>query len=59
MDRLSEQELNTIKGGGLETLSGTIISALSGIIKMVKDAGYEIGVGLRIIIEDKICPLKK
>lgn len=58
MYKLTENELNNVKGGGLETLSGTIISALSGIIKMVKEAGYDIGSGIRRIIENEICSLK-
>lgn len=58
MDTIKEKDLDLIKGGTLDTLSGTIISALSSIIKMVHEAGYDIGVGIRRIIEKEYCPLK-
>ena len=58
MDTIKEKDLDLIKGGALDTLSGKIISALSSIIKMVHEAGYDIGVGIRRIIEKEYCPLK-
>lgn len=58
MDTIKEKDLDLIKGGALDTLSGTIISALSSIIKMIHEAGYDIGAGIRRIIEKEYCPLK-
>lgn len=58
MDTIKEQELDLIKGGTVGSLSGTIINAISGIIKMVREAGYDIGSGIRRIIQNDYCPLK-
>ena len=58
MDTIKEKELDTIKGGNITTVSGTIISALSNIIKMISEAGYDIGSGIRRIIQNDYCPLK-
>lgn len=58
MDKIKDKELSNITGGGLDTLSGTIISAITGIIKMIKDAGYDIGSGIRRFVEGDMCDLK-
>lgn len=58
MDEIKNKDLDMIKGGSIDTLSGTIISALSNIIKMIRDAGYNLGTGARRIIENEYCPLK-
>ena len=58
MDTIKEKELDIIKGGNITTVSGTIISALSNIIKMIREAGYDIGSGIRRIIQNDYCPLK-
>ena len=58
MDKITERELDSIKGGGTETLSGTVINAISTIIKMIREAGYAIGTGTRRIIENEICPFE-
>ena len=58
MDKLNDNELNRITGGGVTSISGTVISALTGIIKMIKEAGYDIGSGLRRFFENDMCDLK-
>lgn len=58
MDIIKENELDIIKGGNVGPFSGTVINALSGIIKMIREAGYDIGSGIRRIIENNYCPLK-
>lgn len=58
MDTIKEKDLDIIKGGTVGTLSGTIINAIAGIIKMVREAGYDVGSGIRRIIENEYCPLK-
>ena len=58
MDTIKEKELDIIKGGNITTVSGTVISALSNIIKMIREAGYDIGSGIRRIIKNDYCPLK-
>lgn len=58
MDTIKEKDLDIITGGTVTTISGTIINAISGIIKMVKEAGYDIGSGIRRFIQNEYCPLK-
>lgn len=57
MKKLKEEEQDKINGGS-ETLSGPIISALTTIIKCLKDAGYALGSGIRRISENDLCPLE-
>ena len=56
MTRIEEEKLDTIHGGNT-TISGPIISALTTIIKILKEAGYAVGSGVRRIAEDNLCPL--
>ena len=58
MDTINEKELDIIKGGTVGSLSGTVINAISAIIKMVREAGYDIGSGIRRIIQNDYCPLE-
>ena len=57
MRKLKEKEQDQISGGS-EAISGPIISALTSIIKCLKDAGYSLGSGIRRISENDLCPLK-
>ena len=57
MRGLKEEEQDAIKGGS-ETVSGPIISALTSIIKCLRDAGYSVGSGIRRISENNLCPLE-
>ena len=57
MKQLKEEEQDKISGGS-ETVTGPIISALTTIIKCLKDAGYSLGSGIRRIGENDLCPLK-
>lgn len=58
MDTIKDKDLNVITGGTVGTISGTVINALAGIIKMVREAGYDIGSGIRRFIQNEYCPLK-
>lgn len=58
MDTIKEKDLDFITGGTTNTLSGTIINAITGIIKMVKEAGYDIGSGIRRFVQNEYCPLE-
>jgi len=51
----NQEELTEITGGGL---TATVINAIVNVIKVIKDAGYSLGSGIRRISEDKICPLE-
>ena len=56
MSEIKEEQLDTITGGNT-SLSGPVINALVNVIKVIKDAGYSLGSGIRRISEDKLCPL--
>ena len=57
MKRLEKDNLGTIYGGGT-TITGPIITGLVSIIKVLQDAGYSLGSGIRRISEGKLCSLK-
>ena len=57
MRELKEEQLDNIKGGNV-TITGPIISGLVSIIKILKDAGYALGSGMRRISESSLCPLE-
>ena len=57
MNRLEEEKLDKIIGGTSE-ITGTLINSLVSLIKMIEEAGYKIGSGVRRISENNICPLK-
>lgn len=57
MNRIEENKLDKISGG-TTTFNGPIINALSTIITLLQEAGYNIGSGIRRITEGDICPLK-
>lgn len=56
MSEIKKEQLDTITGGNT-SLSGPVINALVNVIKIIKDAGYSLGSGIRRISEDKLCPL--
>lgn len=55
---LEETKLESIKGGEAMTISGPIINAVVAVIKVLQDAGYSLGSGIRRISEGNICPLE-
>ena len=57
MDKIEEKKLNQILGGDSSFVSGPIISAVVSIIRLIRDAGYDLGTGVRRISEHEICPL--
>ena len=57
MRKIKEENLGEIKGGNV-SISGPIINAVVNVIKVIKDAGYSLGSGIRRISEDKLCPLE-
>ncbi len=56
MSEIKKEQLDAITGGNT-SLSGPVINALVNVIKVIKDAGYSLGSGIRRISEDKLCPL--
>lgn len=56
MEKIDEEKLDSIKGGN-NYVSGPIISAITSIINILRDAGYALGSGIRRISEDNLCTL--
>lgn len=56
MTKLNEIELDSIKGG--TNVTGPVINAIVNVIKILQDAGYSLGSGIRRIAENNLCPLK-
>ena len=56
MNKLSDEKLDNITGGNT-TVNGPIINAIVNVINLLRDAGYNIGSGIRRICENKVCPL--
>lgn len=57
MKKIEENILEEITGGNT-SITGPIINALVNVIKVLKDAGYSIGSGIRRIGENSLCPLE-
>ena len=57
MKRVEEEKLDNISGGNT-SITGPIVNAVVNVIKVIKDAGYGLGSGIRRISEDKLCPLE-
>ncbi len=57
MKKIEEKVLEEITGGNT-SITGPIINALVNVIKVLKDAGYSIGSGIRRIEENNLCPLE-
>lgn len=57
MKQIDDNILETIYGGST-TITGTIINALTNVIKILKEAGYSLGSGLRRINDNNLCPLE-
>ncbi len=55
MTKIENEQLDKIKGG--ESLTGPIISGIVSIIKVLYEAGYALGSGIRRISENNLCPL--
>lgn len=56
MKSIEEKNLETIMGGNI-TISGPIINAIVNVIKVLEQAGYDLGSGIRRISEHNLCPL--
>jgi hypothetical protein len=56
MKVIEKDKLCNINGG--TTITSTMINAFTNLIKLLKDAGYSLGSGIRRIGEDSLCPLE-
>ena len=57
MKKIEEENLDSIYGG-TTTVTGPIINAVVNVIKVLKEAGYSLGSGIRRISENHLCPLE-
>ena len=57
MKKINNNELDEIIGGAT-SLSGSVITALKGIIELLFDAGKNVGSSLRRLGESNLCPLE-
>ena len=58
MKNIKENELDEIKGGQIESVTGPIINAVVNVVKVLQEAGYNLGSGVRRIVENSLCPLE-
>ncbi len=58
LKRVEDNKLEEINGGEVMSISGPIINAVVAVIKVLQEAGYGLGSGIRRIAEGNICPLE-
>jgi len=58
MRELTNDEQDKLLGGNTASITGPIINAVVNVYKILKDAGYSMGSGIRRISEDSLCPLE-
>lgn len=56
MIKIEDDKLDRISGGD-STITGPIINAIVNIITLIREAGYDLGSGIRRMAEDEVCPL--
>lgn len=57
MKLVENEKLDKIVGGS-DSITGTVINAIVNLIKMLQEAGYSMGSGIRRLAEDEACPLE-
>ncbi len=55
MTRLNDEGLEKVYGGA--SISGTLVNAFTGIIRILYDAGHAVGSSIRRLTEGKVCPV--
>ncbi len=56
MSKVDEEKLDIICGGGT-SITGTLVSAITDVIKVLYDAGHAVGSSIRRIKEKELCPI--
>lgn len=56
MEKIKEENLEKLYGG--TSITGTLINALTDIIRILYDAGHAFGSSARRVKEGNICPLE-
>ncbi len=57
MKKVEDRKLDEIFGGDSSYVTGPIINAIVAVVKLIRDAGYDLGSGFRRMIEGEVCPL--
>jgi hypothetical protein len=57
MKEINKEQLNNLYGGAT-SITGQVLNAVVNVYKILKDAGYSMGSGIRRISEDNLCPLE-
>ncbi len=55
MEKLEEERLEQINGGA--SITGSLVNALTDIIKILYEAGHAVGSSIRRVSEGNMCPL--
>ena len=58
MCKIDDNNLDVICGGGTTNITGTLLSAVSDVIKVIFDAGHAVGSSIRRMVDKELCPLK-
>ncbi len=56
MNKIDEEKLSSIEGG--MSFSSSLLNAVTGLFKLLMDAGRSLGSSVRRMSEDKMCPLE-
>ena len=56
MNKIEEEKLSSIEGG--MSFSSSFLNAVTGLFKLLVDAGRSLGSSVRRMSEDKMCPLE-
>lgn len=56
MNVVKDDKLNEIYGGGT-TITGTLISAVGEVIKVLYQAGHAVGSSIRRMSDKELCPI--
>lgn len=57
MEKIEEEKLDKISGGGT-TITGTLISAVGDVMKVLYDAGHAVGSSIRRMNDKSLCPIE-
>lgn len=57
MQRINDGELDKISGGGT-TVTGTLVSAISEVFRIIYQAGHAVGSSVRRMSDKELCPIK-
>lgn len=57
MKKIEEEKLEVISGGGTTTITGTLVSAVGEVLKVLYDAGHAVGSSIRRMSDKNLCPI--